>query len=170
MAFVLAAVIAFCASPISTEAAAKKVTAVKDYKKAPEIQKGSYKVTFGTAESYVRFTASKDGTYTFAVSDIKTTNAKKDDTGLGNLTADFLINQGKRKAMYPQQLTLENNKKNYALYVIAKEKYKNNLKTITPNSFLPSREGKLQLKKGQTVYLKFSYASDAGNYHITIKK
>ena len=164
---VLAAALIFSVSPISAQAAAKKVSATTNYKKAPKLKTGTNKVTARKNNSYVKFTAPKNGTYTFTISNIATINGKYPDTNLGNLYIE------KQNGSYLSTQTVKTNGgKSSVLWTATKESYERFHKTKKPTSstYLATRYGKLKLKKGETVYLEYYYTGGKCTYTLTVKK
>ncbi|MBR1691685.1 MAG: hypothetical protein IJ711_02800 [Lachnospiraceae bacterium] len=163
----LAAALVFTVTPISAQAAAKKVTASTNYKKAPKLKVGTNKVTAKKNSAYVKFTAAKAGTYTFTMSDVATIPAKKPDHNLGH----FTIRKDTGYYLSAQKVSTNGGKETY-LEMATKDSYNDYYKgqKVKKNSYLASRYGKLKLKKGETVYIQYFHTGGKCSYTMKVKK
>jgi hypothetical protein len=170
LALVIALSVMVVANPSDAEAAStKKVTAVTNYKKAPAIKTGTTKVTYKKKEGYVKFTASKKGTYVITFSGLATVPATKED-----ITYGFSDIYKKNSYGYLESVKVKTNKnkKTWSLYLTTKFCWNNFDKEdgYGASNSLYSRTATLTLKKGETIYI-YNYATSAKHtLNINIKK
>ena len=156
---------------VQAEAKTKKVTANKNYKKAPALKLGiTYKVTEKVNHSMVKFTAPKNGTYKVTISNIATFPKVKGrtDHNLGNLYIRKLYN-GK----YPMSQTVKTQGGRYScLFTATKDSYNDYEKgrKVTTGTYLASRYGKIKLKKGETIYMEYFYTGGKCTYTMKVTK
>jgi len=164
---VFVAAFAFSVSPVSAQAATKKVSATTNYKKAPKLKVGTNKVTAKKNNSYVKFTAPKTGTYTFTISNIATIKGRNPDTNLGNLYIEKMSG-----SYLSTQRVSTNGGKNTVLWTATKDSYNRYYKgkKVTKDTYLATRYGKLKLKKGETVWLEYYYTGTRCTYTLKVKK
>lgn len=156
---------------VQAEAKTKKVTANRNYKKAPALKLGiTYKVTEKVNHSMVKFTAPKNGTYKVTISNIATFPKVKGrtDHNLGSLYICKLYYNGK----YPMSQTVKTQGGRCScLSTATKDSYNDFYKgrKVTTDTYLASRYGKIKLKKGETIYMDYSYTGKGGKCTYTMK-
>ena len=156
---------------VQAEAKTKKVTANKNYKKAPALKLGiTYKVTEKVNHSMVKFTAPKNGTYKVTISNIATFPKVKGrtDHNLGNLYIRKPYYNGK----YFMSQTVKTQGGRYScLFTATKDSYNHFYKgrKVKTGTYLASRYGKIKLKKGETIYMDYSYTGKGGKCTYTMK-
>lgn len=177
-AFALAVAVLVPATGSVEAQAAKKVTAQKNWKKAPTVKTGTTVVTvkkkpknLDALYTYVKFKAPKKGTYTFTVSSIKIKGEKPANS---IACGDFIIQKpsADKKYLNSQKVKTEGGKTAF-LAIGTKEMYEfsksEGEKKV--NQFLTKRTGTLKLKKRETVYIMFYLISDKQyTYNLKIKK
>lgn len=156
---------------VQAEAKTKTVTANKNYKKASSLKKGiTYKVTMKKNHSIVKFTAPASGTYKVTISNVATLPKVKNgsDHNLGNLYI--------KKMAYGKYLSSQNVKtqggKYSCLFTATKDSYNRFYagKKVTTGTYLASRYGKINLKKGETIYMDYFYTGSKCTYNLKITK
>ena len=155
---------------VQAEAKTKKVTANKNYKKAPALKLGiTYKVN-SKNNTLVKFTAPKNGTYKVTISNIATFPKVKGrtDHNLGSL----YIRKPSSYGSYPMSQTVktQGGRCSY-LSTATKDSYNDFYKgrKVTTDTYLASRYGKIKLKKGETIYMDYSYTGKGGKCTYTMK-
>ena len=162
---------------VQAEAKTKKVTANKNYKKAPALKKGiTYKIkaiTYKTKQyytegTYVKFTAPATGTYKITINNITSVPKAKD--GKDILYGHFYISKlYSPKYLYTEKVKTQGGKA-YSLPTTTKYCYKKT--KISSYTSLPSRYAKIKLKKGETIYMKHIFSNDSKKctYNLKITK
>ncbi len=172
LAFVMAMSIIVVVSPSDTSAArVNKVTANKNYKKAPALKTGNNKVTVRSNWDYVKFKAPKKGTYVFTFTDIQSTDTRKEDgygsicfgKPYGNYIIDYINvkTNGGNEIVYLNMCTIRRWR------TTCKKQYKD-----PTSDYTYKRTATITLKKGETVYLSSSFYGKKPkfNYMVNIKK
>ena len=155
---------------VQAEAKTKKVTANKNYKKAPALKLGiTYKVN-SRNNMLVKFTAPKTGTYKVTISNIATSPKVKGraDHNLGNL----YIRKPSSYGSYLMSQTVKTQGGKYrCLFTATKDSYNDFYKgrKVKTGTYLASRYGKIKLKKGETIYMDYSYTGKGGKCTYTMK-
>ena len=155
---------------VQAEAKTKKVTANKNYKKAPALKLGiTYKVN-SKNNTLVKFKAPKTGTYKVTISNIATYPKVKGraDHNLGNL----YIRKPSSYGSYLMSQTVKTQGGKYrCLFTATKDSYNDFYKgrKVTTDTYLASRYGKIKLKKGETIYMDYSYTGKGGKCTYTMK-
>lgn len=159
---------------VQAEAKTKTVTANKNYKKAPALKKGvTYKVKVNSkSKTYLKFTAPASGTYKVTISNIASAPKVKD--GHDILYGGLYL---RKKSEYSNYLFTQKIKtkggSEYILNTTTQYCYSlSGKKKVTAYTSLPSRYGKIKLKKGETIYLEymFSNKSKKCTYNLKITK
>ena len=156
---------------VQAEANTKKVTANRNYKKAPALKFGiTYKVTEKVNHSMVKFTAPRNGTYKVTISNIATLPKVKGrtDHNLGNLYIRKPYYNGK----YLMSQTVKTQGGRYScLFTATKDSYNHFYKgqKVKTGTYLASRYGKIKLKKGETIYMDYFYTGKGGKCTYTMK-
>ena len=155
---------------VQAEAKTKKVTANKNYKKAPALKLGTtYKVN-SRNNMLVKFTAPKTGTYKVTISNIATYPKVKGraDHNLGNLYIRKPSSYG--SYLMSQTVKTQGGRCSY-LSTATKDSYNDFYKgrKVTTDTYLASRYGKIKLKKGETIYMDYSYTGKGGKCTYTMK-
>ena len=125
-------------------------------------------------KGYLRFTAPKDGTYLFTFSEL--TQGVSGTTGGERFGYIRLMTTQKSAPDHiTQRKVTTKGGKDTLLCLATSEYYNENVKgeTITTRSYLPSRQGKIKLTKGQVVYIYMNFGSkvyDTVKLKITRKK
>ena len=155
---------------VQAEAKTKKVTANKNYKKAPALKLGiTYKVN-SKNNTLVKFKAPKTGTYKVTISNIATYPKVKGraDHNLGNL----YIRKPSSYGSYLMSQTVKTQGGKYrCLFTATKDSYNDFYKgrKVTTGTYLASRYGKIKLKKGETIYMDYFYTGKGGKCTYTMK-
>lgn len=151
--------------------AAKTVTANKNPKKAPNIKKkGTYNVNSKTSmkkDDYIRFTAPKSGRYTFTFYNFR--DWKKSSSVSRNLGL-VRLKKMDRWGLNTQKVKT-NGGKTYSLNMSSKiwyDKFSKG-KKVTPYLDLYKRYAKINLKKGETVYINTFWTGGKHQYNVKIK-
>lgn len=152
LAVVMAFLITTTAFPTETYAATKKnkVTATsgtKPTKKTPALKTGENVITYKKEAGWVKFTATKKGTYKFTFSNVASPEKNADQNGWGYFTID-----DKDGKYYFPIVTKTDKGKNKYINITTKYCYKN-YPDIAGDKYGYKRTATLSLKKGQTVYL-----------------
>lgn len=176
LAVVMAFLITTTAFPTETYAATKKnkVTATsnsKPTKKTPALKTGDNVVTYKKSSGYVKFTASKKGTYTFTFSGLTSLEKTPDKIGYGYFTIDEKSSYGYYS---PIKVKTNKGKKSEYLEVTTKYCYNKYDKKSETSNYLYKRTATLSLKKGETVYI-YNFTSIGVNsakhsVNINVKK
>lgn len=158
---------------VQAEAKTKTVTANKKQKKAPALKLGTtYKVN-SKNNTLVKFTAPKTGTYKVTISNIATSPKVKGraDHELGNL----YIRKPSSYGSYLMSQTVKTQGRKYScLFTATKDSYNDFYKgkKVKTSTYLASRYGKINLKKGETIYMEYFYTGKGGKctYNLKITK
>ncbi len=156
-------------SPVTAEAATRKVTASKSWKKAKTVKTGTTIVTSNnkSGKRYIKFKAPKAGKYVFTVYDIKSSG--KNEIGYGHIGFKTISNN----YLFGKNVKTKGGKDAY-LRLATKYSYNRFEKgqKVTTHSYLYKRTGTVTLKKGQTIYLEsfFSGNKTKYTYKLNIKR
>lgn len=159
--------------PLKAEAAVKKITAKTSWSNSPKLNTGkNYLVTakeYKKSLYYVRFTAPKNGTYVFTFKDL---------TKHGESTEDVIMNGtvGFKAFQYdyekePSSVKLKQGKEEtYSLSICSRYSWSLHSDSKTDiYAYLPERQAKLKMSKGQTIYISFNFI-DKCDVELNIKK
>lgn len=165
---VAVAVMVPAAGSVEAQAAAKKITGNKNWKKAPSVKVGTTTVTSKKAKTntakWVKFTATKKGTYKFTVSSFN----PADQINCGTFT--FYTNPAKYETL--RNLKTEGGRTDR--FYIASKKFMQHYKpgkTAKKDRYRSSRTVTINMTKGQTVYMRLYYTTaNKYTYSLKIKK
>ncbi len=170
LTFALAVAVMVPATGSVEAQAAKKVTANKKQAKAPKVKVGTTTVNIklkSYTNSFVKFSAPKNGKYTFTFSNLK----GKQDFTLGYLGIY------KKSGKYYSAQTLKT-KYGKTLFPYIASKYAMTTPTIKSSNkkakkavrYYASQTVTMSLKKGETVWIMMTSSSKPSSYNLKIKK
>ncbi|MBQ8528003.1 MAG: hypothetical protein IJ429_05950 [Lachnospiraceae bacterium] len=163
---------------VDAQAAPKKVTANKNYKKAPSIKiNKTYKVTSKTkgGKTFVKFKAPKTGTYVFTISNVKTYKPSKNDDGrdLANFYIKKMVGSSSYKYLGMQQVKTQGGKATCINMCTPGWYKKYPVKKAKTGSNLQKRTATIKIKKNEVVYVNMSYYTGKDckcTYELKVKK
>ncbi len=137
---------------ISVKSHSEEYSASRAKKYATTVKKGTYTLKFKKAagshyRGYLKFKAPKKGTYSFTLSNLKTSNKKQVSGWMACCKSEY-------GSLYYANLKTKGG--TFDQLFVTDRKIR-----IMPN-YLTSRTGKLKLKKNETVYLYFQFIGSSG--------
>ncbi len=137
---------------INVKSHSEEYIASRAKKYASTVKKGTYTLKFKKApgsyyRGYLKFTAPKKGTYSFTLSNLKTSNKKQVSGWMACCKSEY-------GSLYYANLKTKGG--TFDQLFVNDRKIR-----IMPN-YLTSRTGKLKLKKNETVYLYFQFIGTTG--------